>query len=317
MRGRLRLAGACCELLDLAVDAARGLRTRPRSAIIARMPSRRASPRRHDGRQRLAHIIGQAIARFQEATYAFDDVAAEILALHRTDLPVMTALLFQGPGSADELAATLRAQRSAVTATLERLQLAGYARRQPGEGARLELTAHARTWVERIWAPLQHEGARLLDAYSLSHLRTLADFTGQASALQEARTTRLRAWLALPASPARRPHLRGGLSPAALQRVQVFVEASLGEAIPLHDLAARAGLSPYHFARAFKTSVGMTPRAFVEHRRIERAKQLLAESTHAIAGIAIDTGFGTQSRFTSVFKRQTGFTPAVYRRGRA
>ena len=78
-----------------------------------------------------------------------------------------------------------------------------------------------------------------------------------------------------------------------------------------------AALSPYHFARAFKTSVGMTPRAFVEQRRIERAKQLLTESDRSIASIAVDTGFGTQSRLTFVFKRQVGFTPAVYRRGRA
>ena len=61
----------------------------------------------------------------------------------------------------------------------------------------------------------------------------------------------------------------------------------------------------------------MTPRAFVEERRIERAKQLLIESDQPIASIAVDTGFGTQSRLTSVFKRQTGFTPGVYRRGRA
>ena len=78
-----------------------------------------------------------------------------------------------------------------------------------------------------------------------------------------------RKWLQVPLSPARRTHLRGGLSPAALRRVQLFVEANLGRAIHLHDLAARAALSPFHFARAFKTSAGMTPRAYVEQRRIE------------------------------------------------
>ena len=257
------------------------------------------------------------MSRFQDASYAFDDVAAEILALNRADLPCMTMLLFNGPASADDLAVTLHIRRPIVAATLDRLQLAGYARFQSGGGARVELTAHARKWIERIWAPLRADGGRVLDRYATNHLALIAAFLDQASEVQASRTTELRAWLALPSSPARRAHLRGGLSPAAQQRVQLFIEANLGAAIQLHDLAARAALSPFHFARAFKISLGMTPRVFVERRRVERAKQLLTESRLPIARIAVDTGFGTQSRLTTVFRRQTGFTPAAYRRGHA
>jgi AraC family transcriptional regulator len=282
---------------------------------MSTMSSRSGGRRRDDGRRRLAHSIGHEVSRFQEAAYAFDDVAAEILALSRGDLPIMTALLFNGPASADELTAALQMRRPVVSATLERLQLAGYARFQPNGGPRMELTAHARKWIERIWAPVREDGFRLLDGYSTPALALVAGFLQQASAIQEARTTTLRRWLTMPSSPARRSHLRGGLSPAALQRVQVFIQSNLGEAIHLHDLAARAALSPYHFARAFKTSVGMTPRVFVEHRRVEQAKHLLTESRQAIAGIAVDTGFGTQSRLTTIFRRRTGFTPAAYRRG--
>ena len=280
------------------------------------MSPRRRTPPGSRGRRAIEAQVGHGIVRFQEASYAFDDVAAEILALHRQDLPVMTALLFAGPRSAESLAASLHLPRRAVSTTLERLQLAGYARRQPGAPSRLELTTHAKDWIERIWAPLRQDGAELLDAYTTRQLAILERFVEQAAALQEARTTRLRAWLALPASPARRSHLRGGLSPAALQRVQVFIEANLGAAIQLPDLAARAGLSPFHFARAFRTSTGRTPRIFVEERRIAHASRLLVESARTIASIALDTGFGTQSRLTSVFKRRTGFTPGVFRRGR-
>jgi AraC family transcriptional regulator len=265
-------------------------------------------------RARLAGRIGQGIVRYQEASYAFDDAAAAILALHRQDLPAMTALLFGGPASADDLSAALHVARSAMAATLERLQLAGYARRRPGTPARIELTEHARTWIERIWAPLRRDGERLQQGYSTRQLSMIAGFIEQAVTSQEARTRGLRAWLKLPSSPARRPHLRGGLSPAALQRVQVFIDVNLGQAIPLRDLAARAGLSLYHFSRAFKTSAGVTPRAYVEQRRVARAKVRLATSGDSIASIAVDTGFGTQSRLTSVFRRQLGFTPAVYRR---
>ena len=278
------------------------------------MRTRSKKPRRAAQRQ-LLQAIGRDVPRFQEASYAFDDVAARVLAVPRADLPYLTMLLFAGPASAGELAAALHAPLGTAAATLERLQLAGYARYQPGDDGRIELTDHARTWIRRIWDPRRREGDRLLGGYSTSHLSAIASFLRQACEVQESRTSRLRAWLALPSSPARRPHLRGGLSPAALRRVQVFVEANLGGVIQLPDLAARAALSPYHFARAFKRSAGMTPRAFVEHRRIERAKRMLVSSKEPIAAIAVDTGFVTQSRLTTAFRRQTGFTPAAFRRG--
>jgi AraC family transcriptional regulator len=267
-------------------------------------------------RRRLAQSVGRAISRLQDASYEFDDVAAEILAVHRDDLPCMTMLLFGGPASAGELSVTLHAPRGTVVRTLERLQLAGYARFQPGGGGRIEVTEHARKWVERIWRPLRKDGYRLLDTYPTRHLTLIATFLGQASEIQEAMTKKLRTWLRLPSSPARRTHLRGGLAPATLRRVQVFVEANLARPIHLNDLAARAALSPYHFARAFRKSAGMTPRAFVEHRRIEHAKRLLTGSSRSLADVAVETGFGTQSRLTTTFKRRTGFTPAAYRRGR-
>lgn len=275
--------------------------------------------RRHGARSReaLTQAIGGSVARFQELSNAFDDTAAEILALDRRDLSCMTMLLFGGAATAEELAGTLHDRRGVVATTLERLQLAGYARCQPGAEKRIELTEHARGWIERIWAPLRDDGDRMMAAYSVPQLAMFATFLPQTCEILDRRIRQLRSWLAVPASPARRSHLRGGLSPAALRRVQVFVESNLGAPIHLHDLAARAALSPFHFSRAFKTSTGKTPRAYVEDRRIEQAKRLLAESSHSLAQVAVDVGFGTQSRLTSTFKRRTGFTPGRFRRAGA
>src|SRR5436190_24208888 len=98
-------------------------------------------------RQELIDVIGMQIVRYQEESAASDDVAAQILALHRSDLACMTLLLFGGAASVDRLTAALHVRRGAVTATIERLQLAGYARRRPeADGARIELTEHAREW---------------------------------------------------------------------------------------------------------------------------------------------------------------------------
>jgi AraC family transcriptional regulator len=268
-------------------------------------------------RDQLIALMGTEVVRFQEDSIAFDDVAARILALDRRDLPCMTMLLFGGPASIDQLTAALHQRRGAITATVDRLQLAGYARRRPeGDASWIELTEHARQWIERIWAPLREEGGRLLGRYSARDLTVMSAFMARARKIQERQVRRLRRWLALPSPPARTPHLRGGLSPAALRRVQLFVEANLERTIQLADLAERAELSLYHFARAFKMSAGMTPRIFVEQRRIERAKRLIDQSRHALSEIAVESGFGTQSRLTTTFKRRTGFTPAEYRRGR-
>jgi AraC family transcriptional regulator len=281
-----------------------------------RMAPRPKAFRSTNERRRYTQSMGAGVVRFQEASNAFDDVAAEILAVDRADLPCMTMLLFQGTATIDELAAALHVGRAAVVTTLERLQSAGYARCRPGGRARIELTERARIWIERIWAPLQQGGARLMERYPTRQLAVIASFLHQACEIQDARTRELRTWLRVPSPQDRHATVRGGLSPAALRRVQLFVEANLGRPIQLRDLAARAALSPYHFSRAFKTSAGMTPRAFVEYCRVERAKHLLTESTQPVVEVAAETGLGTQSRLTTTFKRRTGITPAAYRRRR-
>ena len=264
-------------------------------------------------RDALIAQLGAGVVLFQEESSAFDGVAARVLAVEASDLPCLTLLLFGGPAPVDRLAPALHQPRSAVVTTVDRLEMAGYARRRPVD-ASVELTAHARGWIERIWAPLREDGARLLGSYTTRDLATMVTFMARAREIQERQVHRLRTWLERPASSARRPHLRGGLSPAALRRVQLFVEANLERPIRLADLAARAGLSAFHFARAFRISAGCPPRAYVEQRRIARAKRLIAGSAQPLAEVAVETGFGTQSRLTTTFRRHTGFTPAAYRR---
>jgi AraC family transcriptional regulator len=109
----------------------------------------------------------------------------------------------------------------------------------------------------------------------------------------------------------------GGLPGAKLRRVTAYIEGNLHRELRLTDLGVVAHMSPYHFARLFKTATGVSPHRFVVHRRIDAAAALLTGSTSSISSIARAVGFRTPSQFATTFRRMTGLTPSAYRAGRA
>jgi transcriptional regulator of acetoin/glycerol metabolism/AraC-like DNA-binding protein len=109
------------------------------------------------------------------------------------------------------------------------------------------------------------------------------------------------------------PPARGGLPPGAMRRVQGYVETHLSESMDLAELAAIAGLSIYHFARAFKQSAGVTPHHYLVRRRIERAQEMLARSELPLSEIALATGFSDQSHLARHFRQLVGMTPGQFR----
>ena len=112
----------------------------------------------------------------------------------------------------------------------------------------------------------------------------------------------------------RGPVSRGGLAPWQQKRVAAYIEERVADDIPLATLAELARLSPYHFSRSFKHSFGLPPHRYHANRRIERAKQLLANREPSITKIALDVGFSETSTFSAAFHRLTGQTPSRYRR---
>jgi transcriptional regulator GlxA family with amidase domain len=108
----------------------------------------------------------------------------------------------------------------------------------------------------------------------------------------------------------------GGLTPRPLQRVRNHIEARLAVHIELEALADIAGLSLWHFARAFKQSVGMPPHHYLMRRRLERAQELLTESNLSLAQIAVQTGFDEHSHFSRRYRQFFGVTPNRFRRSK-
>lgn len=107
---------------------------------------------------------------------------------------------------------------------------------------------------------------------------------------------------------------RGGLSGRNLRRATEFINEHLELDISLADVADSVGLSQYHFARAFKRTTNLTPQQYLTERRVERAKQLLAESDLPLGEVGARAGFKSQSHFTTLFRRFTHMTPKTWRK---
>jgi AraC family transcriptional regulator len=105
----------------------------------------------------------------------------------------------------------------------------------------------------------------------------------------------------------------GRLDRALVDRIRDFVDARLAESLVLDDLAAEAGFSVFHFARAFKASTGVAPHEFVTMRRMERAKAMLLAGRGSVPEVAYAVGYANVSHFRRQFRRYTGFAPSELR----
>jgi len=109
---------------------------------------------------------------------------------------------------------------------------------------------------------------------------------------------------------------RGGLSARKQKLVVEFIDAHIAEKISLARLAKLAELSRYHFAHVFKQTFGVPPHRYQAARRMERATDLLLQSTLPVTQVAIRVGFCETSSFTRAYRRYAGVTPSARRRDR-
>ncbi len=105
-----------------------------------------------------------------------------------------------------------------------------------------------------------------------------------------------------------------GLSTAQLQLVTDYIRDHLDLDLKLTDLSAIAQISPYHFLRLFKKSLGITPHQYILKQRLERAKYLLQFSQLDISEIAFRVGFCDASHLTRCFRKSLGRTPSQWRK---
>jgi DNA-binding MarR family transcriptional regulator len=116
----------------------------------------------------------------EAANEAFDDVACEKLGINRTDLRCLNIVDNQGPMTAGRLAELSGLTTAAVTAVLDRLERAGYARRVRDQPDRrqviVELTPLVTERGAAIWGPLGEEAMARLRRMSVEELNGVIEF---------------------------------------------------------------------------------------------------------------------------------------------
>ncbi|WP_155055839.1 GlxA family transcriptional regulator [Streptomyces blattellae] len=101
---------------------------------------------------------------------------------------------------------------------------------------------------------------------------------------------------------------------APLREVQHWITEHPDADLTVESLAARARLSPRHFARAFQNETGTTPGRYVDRVRLEHARRLLEDTADGIEEISRTSGYGTPEAMRRAFVRSLGTAPAEYRR---
>lgn len=109
-------------------------------------------------------------------------------------------------------------------------------------------------------------------------------------------------------------HAKGRLAPWQEKRAKDVLMSHLDGRTTLEQLAHECRLSRAHFARAFKTTVGMSPLHWLNTKRLERARMLLLNTNLSLEQISSSCGYVDSSHFTRSFQKVEGLPPGTWRR---
>ena len=112
------------------------------------------------------------------------------------------------------------------------------------------------------------------------------------------------------------PAPRFKLNSYQLRSVVDFIDSNISDDLSILTLARRAHLSPFHFARLFRRTVGVPPHQFVLRLRVQRAIALAKSRDLTFTQIAAECGFHDHAHLTRAFRRVLGTTPSAHLRRR-
>lgn len=99
-----------------------------------------------------------------------------------------------------------------------------------------------------------------------------------------------------------------------IRRVKDYIGANLGEDLSLSTVASKVNISNNYLSYLFKSEMDQTYSAYVTQKRMEKAKYLMGNSDFKIYEIAEICGYNSVNHFIGMFKKNTGMTPAQYKK---
>lgn len=100
---------------------------------------------------------------------------------------------------------------------------------------------------------------------------------------------------------------------AGMRDVQTWLSMHFDQPMTLEDMATEAKMSVRSFTRAFAADFGVTPMAYLEGLRCDRAKTLLLDTDLPMKNVAFRSGFSSDEQMRKVFRRRFSLTPRDYR----
>jgi AraC-like DNA-binding protein len=104
---------------------------------------------------------------------------------------------------------------------------------------------------------------------------------------------------------------------ASLRSARDLMDRRFADELDLSRMAAEAGFSKFHFARAFKDAFGETPANYLTRRRVERAKDLLRSANLTVTEVCMLVGFSSLGSFSTRFSELVGLSPSAFQRAAA
>lgn len=101
-----------------------------------------------------------------------------------------------------------------------------------------------------------------------------------------------------------------------IKNAQLYIEENYSKDLILDDVSKELNISPYYFSKLFKKRTGSTFIEYLTNIRIEKAKQLLRNSSKSMKEICMEVGYSDANYFSRTFKKNVGVTPSEYKEGK-